>query len=397
MRGTDTSSKRAFGAGVRAIGVAAVGLAVTLLASCGAERPPPAGDSVSPPPRATSATGFSDDGGASKPPGCGELADGGTCDCTDVSVFGDAPNLYFVLDRSGSMYEDDKWDQVRVTVGHLLRGLGPRANFGATVFPAPNATCGPGVEVMSLRPGDAPSGTGEDGPTTRLLLSTTNMAPGGGTPTAETLRGVLSALQRAQGKTFVILATDGAPNCNAEVSCSSDQCQPNIDSINGCTPNGPNCCEPPQGNHESCVDGTATVAAVSSLRNAGFPTYVIGIPGSSAYASLLDQLAVAGGTAQATSPKYFRIDSAGSDDLLRALKKIAAQIVATCAFKLKTVGDPNAINVYLDETVLPKDPSDGWKLDGDTLTLLGSSCSRVLSGDILDVRIISGCPTIGVR
>jgi hypothetical protein len=128
--------------------------------------------------------------------------------------------------------------------------------------------------------------------------------------------------------------------------------------------------------------------------------YVVGLPGTStpAYATLLDELAVAGGTALQSSPKYYKVGSANDTALLVALKKIAAQIVATCEFKLnETPAQANQVNVYLDELVVPKDPVNGWKIEGATVTLLGDSCTKVLAGDILDVRIITGCPTVEPR
>jgi hypothetical protein len=126
--------------------------------------------------------------------------------------------------------------------------------------------------------------------------------------------------------------------------------------------------------------------------------FVIGIPGSAPYASLLDDLAVAGGTAQPTSPKYYRADSASQTQLLTTIRKVAAKILATCEFKLKQAPDaPDNVNVYLDEKVLPKDPVNGWKIEGDTVTLLGTTCDQVKNGDVLDVRIIVGCPTVQPR
>jgi hypothetical protein len=307
--------------------------------------------------------------------------------------------MYFVLDRSGSMAENDKWDAVRVVVAQILRSLGPRANFGATVFPGfDDAQCSLPREVLPISPGDPPGA--QDGPTTKKLLTVTAGPPSGGTPTAEALRTVLQSLRNAKGKTFVILATDGGPNCNANGSCTSDLCQPNIENVPGCSPGGQNCCAPPVGVPESCLDSAATQSAVAALKSAGIPVYVIGLPGTSnpAYANLLDQLALAGGTALPTSPKYYRVDSTNSAVLLAALKKIAAQIVATCEFKLTTVpAQPNQVNVYFDEVVVPADPVNGWKIDGQTVTLLGDSCKKVLSGDVLDVRIITGCPTVEPR
>lgn len=167
----------------------------------------------------------------------------------------------------------------------------------------------------------------------------------------------------------------------------------------GCPSGGPfNCCEPPDGFRESCLDSAATNSAVLALKTAGIPVYVVGLPGTAAYGTLLDQLAMTGGTALATSPKYYKVVNSTQTDLLGALKKIAAKIVATCEFKLKEAPkSPNLVNVYFDEAVVPKDPTNGWKIEGETVTLLGSSCAKVLSGDVLDVRIIAGCPTVEPR
>jgi hypothetical protein len=134
---------------------------------------------------------------------------------------------------------------------------------------------------------------------------------------------------------------------------------------------------------------------VTALATAGFPVYVIGIPGSGPYASLLDDLATAGGTALPASPKYYRADTAAQAELLATIRKVAAKIVATCAFKLTGPPEqPDNVNVYLDEKILPKDPVNGWTLDGDTVTLIGAACDKVKNGDVLDVRVIVGCPTV---
>lgn len=379
-------------------GIAAFAVLLAMLAGCGSERPPPAGNTTYTPGTGSAVGGFSDGGSSTKPPGCGQKGDGTFCDCVDVPLFSESPNMYFVLDRSGSMAENNKWGKVRLVVAQILRGLGPRANFGATVFPGfdDSLACSTPREVLPLSPGDPPGA--QDGPTTKRLLTATQSGPSGGTPTAVALNGALTNLRNAKGKTFVILATDGGPNCNGAISCGTDQCQPNIEAVAGCSPGGPNCCEPPNGVREACLDSAATTKAVAALKAASIPVYVIGLPGTSAYAALLDQLAVAGGTALPTSPKYYNIESTSGNTLLTSLKKIAAQIVATCEFKLtEAPAQANQVNVYLDEVVLPKDPVNGWKIEGPTVTLLGDACTKVLSGDVLGVRIITGCPTVEPR
>ena len=389
------------------------GIALALIA-CGSDRPPPTGGLYAPGTSSGGASGtpFGGNPVTTTLPGCGKKDDGSYCDCVDTPLFADPPNIYFVLDRSGSMANDNKWDQVRVVVASILRGLGPRANFGATVFPGLDgaSSCSAPAEVLPLTPGDRPQAGNADGPTTKSLLSSTADAPGGGTPTAAALRAVAQTLKKAQGKTFVILATDGGANCTT-TGCNVDLCMPNIENrpatfnSPACPVAGPlNCCLPPDFAREACLDSANTISAVGALKAAGYPVYVIGLPdstittGSATYSALLDQLAVTGGTALAASPKFYKVGTSTDNALLVTLKKIAAKIVATCEFKLKEApAAPERVNVYLDSIVVPKDPVNGWKIEGGTVTLLGSACSRVLSGDVLDVRIIAGCPTVEPR
>jgi hypothetical protein len=209
----------------------------------------------------------------------------------------------------------------------------------------------------------------------------------------------LPIVQSLPGKTFVILATDGAPNCNLFNQCGVDMCMPNIENVGGCPKEGPfNCCAPPDGFRENCLDSAASASAAQQLSNAGVPVFVIGLPGTSTYVGVLDQIAVAGGTAGPASPKYFAVDTANEAAMLAALKKVAAKIVATCEFTLKDEpSDSKLVNVYVDDTILPYDPNATWKIEGKTVTLLGDTCSKVMNGDVLGVRIIAGCPRIEPR
>jgi len=333
---------------------------------------------------------FGFDGSSLAPPGCGVGPDGGVCDCIDSPLLVDPPNFYFVLDRSGSMVDEDKWMTVRTAVIELMTAIGPRASFGATAFPGQAGGCAPGTEVMSLRRGDSPSGA--IGPTTKTLADALWRVPSGGTPTAGTLAALADRLPKVAGKTYVILATDGGPNCGQQ-SCGADACILNIERINGCTPTGAPCCAD---SPSLCLDSDATVAAVAKLKAGGVPTFVIGVPGSQAYAPLLDRLAITGGTRQPTgSTAYYRVDKADKADLTAALRQVAARIVATCTYELKEAPpDSNRVNVYLDEVAVPK---SGWTLSGKTVTLIGDTCARVMRGDVMDVRIILGCPTIEAR
>ncbi len=381
----------------RAVGLGTFALAFSLTVGCGTERPPVAdGSSGGNAPSSGGGPRFDPNSGA-KPPGCGTKPDGSECECLDVPLFVDAPTIYFVLDRSGSMAASDKWHQVRVTVAKIMRSLGPRANFGAMIFPGISASdvCAPGKEVMPVTPGDPPS-SGIDGPTTTMLLSSTRVSPVGGTPTGSSLQAARSRLANVSGRKFVILATDGAPNCNPTASCGYTLCQPNMENMPGCPKDGPfNCCEPPDGYRENCTDTASTLGAIAALKSSGIPVYVVGLPGAAPYATLLDEMAQAGGTALPSSPRYFAVNAASEDVMLAALKKIAAQITGTCTFDLEEEpANASLVNVYMDDVVVPYEPVNGWTISGKTVTLVGASCERVKNGDVLDVRIIAGCPRI---
>ena len=66
---------------------------------------------------------------------CNLGPDGGVCACADQPLLGDPPNLYFVLDRSGSMSAATSGSRSSTRIGDLVVQLGPRADYGATVFP----------------------------------------------------------------------------------------------------------------------------------------------------------------------------------------------------------------------------------------------------------------------
>jgi hypothetical protein len=336
-------------------------------------------------------------------PTCNLGPEGGVCACADQPLLGDPPTLYFVLDRSGSMADLDKWGTVQRVLLKLVAKLGPRARFGAAVFPNPGAgSCAPGVEVFPPRRGDA---WGSAASTQRALATTlAGIGAFGGTPTAATLQSLLPHVASLGANAFVILATDGGPNCDAMTTCGAADCIFNIDDAAGCPPAGPhNCCaDVPDGGMLSCLDANPTIDAVRAIASSGVPVFVIGIPGSKPYATLLDELAQAGGTARSSSglldgggPDYYAVDTASEAAFETAMAQIAAKITGTCTFDLgQTPPDPLLVNVFLDEHVLPQGGADGWTLAGSAVTILGASCQEILTGGVLDVRVVAGCPTI---
>jgi hypothetical protein len=383
--------------------IAACTLSLAAPAGCGqGERPPPLGNFVENPTAGNSGSApVFDFDAAPYVPMCSLGPEGGVCACADEPLVVDAPNLYFVLDRSGSMAQLGKWTTVRRVLMQLVIALGARAKVGVAVFPDPafpvpasNDSCATGLEVFAPEQGDAPAGT--FGPTEARLASLLAPIPAaGGTPTAKTLTKLLPRLKSlsSTGKTYVILATDGGPNCNSFATCGADTCTLNIDQGSTCMhPTGvTSCCTDPNG----CLDQQPTIDAVQQIASAGVPVYVVGIPGSQPYADLLDNLAIAGGTPRTDEPRYYAVDTADQAALLTALSGIAAQITGTCTLSLNNAPpSPGLVNVFLDEKALPQAGPNGWTLDGTTVTILGVSCQKILGGGVLDIRVVAGCPTV---
>jgi hypothetical protein len=308
------------------------------------------------------------------------------------------PNIYFVLDRSGSMATavppdaETRYSVVRSALLDLTRTLGPLINVGAALFPWGNIDqnpCSAGGQTFATKRGDPV--TGQEGPTTQALRFATKVTPNGGTPIAATLEEIAPILLALPGRTVVLLATDGAPNCNADAVCGPEDCTPNIDGL--CPAEEGNCCVAGGwAGPESCVDRQPTLSAVAALNAAGIDVYVIGIPGSTTYAGVLDQMADAGGTAQSGPPGYYRVDDLAL--VGQVFAEIAAQAIP-CQFDLADPPDEQGMtNVYLDGVLVPYDPIDGWLwLDSDTVVLHGEACQRLKSGKATTVQVVTGCPT----
>jgi hypothetical protein len=320
--------------------------------------------------------------------------------------------LYIVVDRSGSMAEIlpgsaySKYENARIAISVMLRAVGHRVRYGAAVFPtlADQTGCDPGLEVFPTQAGDPPSYAeeGKNGPILSLLLTKLgSFVPEGGTPTAATLRALQPTVVGLTGKkTYVVLMTDGAPNCNVDLSCGVAGCIPNIehDELNGVNCDDTfNCCDPKEVGESSvgyCVDADATEQAVAAYEAAGIDTYVVGMPGSEAYSDVLGRLATAGNTARPGDTPYYAVSD--TSDLTDALRSIGAQVAITCDLPLaQAPDDPQLVNVYFDGQVVAADAKDGWHYTGEkSIQLTGDACTELSSGNVLNVQVLEGCPTL---
>ncbi|MCB9580473.1 MAG: VWA domain-containing protein, partial [Polyangiaceae bacterium] len=298
-------------------------------------------------------------------------------------------NLYFMVDRSGSM-GGNKWTGATNALKGFFQdpgsaGIGAALEFfplasggtfgdgcpssngtGCTATPCSN----PMVTLNKLLAAGAPTDTQE----AALVTGVNAVAPGGNTPTYPALDGALTWAinnqnSNANEQYVVVLVTDGDPT----------QCNTSNSAI-------------------------ATLAA-NAFNNSGIRTYTIGMQGANIAA--LDQIAQSGGTGQA-----FVIQGTNSNNveaqLIAAFQAIAGQNVS-CSFSMPPAGsyDPNDITVSFTPSSGPPatglaqrtDSSQcgtGWYYDNNAnptgITLCPSTCAAAQGdpGSKVDYEI--GCP-----
>jgi len=360
-----------------------------------------------PPPQQQSTTGAGQGGGGGVllPPddaGPPPIDAQGFCGNQVHQLAGDSPNIYSMIDASSSMGATSggitRFERVHEAAVTLVRDLGAFIHVGATLFPKSidMVGCDAGEQVMPVTPGDPYSPDG-DGPTTLKFEQATSAQPHGGTPTTATLEALLPGVKALSGKTLVLLMTDGAPSKCASPSCGADECPSNIQGCSGhpcCEPGG-NCCAKGELNGpKQCIDRYASVDAVKAYAASDIPVYVIGVAANKAAAVVLQEMAIAAGTAQVAAPFYYAVDDL--DNLSAVLGGIAAGALS-CVLELTDPPDvPDQTNVYLNGALLPADLENGWRWMDPDLTcieLLGDACTALKTGKVKLVQIVSGCPT----
>lgn len=340
---------------------------------------------------------------------------GGEPNCGASKLTADPPvvNVLLVIDKSSSMQDESgfsqsKWLALRDGLTSALTQTKERVSYGMSFFPFGNdpkatpATC----ETPSVSEPLIPIA---DGTTSvpQILSALDQYLPAGGTPTAAALKAagdylIHGAGKNLPGKSYVLLATDGGPNCNDDLRCEAATCTLNMEGFD-C---GGNCCSPtldPKG-PESCLDSDASEAAVKVLADAGVKTFVVGIPGSELYHATLDRLAQAGLEAQPGGPPYYYAVSASGDTtgLTDVLTRITNGVITTCELQLgSTPPDLDRLNVVIDGQTIPQLGPDGWSVDQSTspptIVLKGATCQMMETQGAQAVDVTFGCPTVLVK
>lgn len=342
-------------------------------------------------------------GGDATPSDAPGIDDDAACLTTKTAARATPAHLLFQLDVSGSMNcpptdgvsascaasSSSRWSIFRAELKKALAALPDHNSAGLMHYPT-------GTGLFS---GD-PTGCIPATPDVALgLLSTTRATigsaldartPAGGTPTHDAVKVALSALEAAKvdGNRFLVLATDGnATFCaGCDISCNSASL---------------------------AADSEVMIKEVEAAAKAGVRTFVIGVPGSQGFRSVLSRMAEAGGTKAkpgcgSAGPDYCHWDMTTATDFGAALKAVLAAIggaALSCEYPLPPKDgsfDPTKVNVRLTSgsstTDLPRDTSrkDGWDYsdDGNSVILYGPACDKAKSVSDGSVTLLFGCPTI---
>jgi len=298
--------------------------------------------------------------------------------------------IVFVLDRSGSMrftldgqepgpFDSSRWRVLGNALDPMIRSLEQDIEIGAKFFPDvlepsrfldPEEACQVGASI------DVPPAKLTAAQVRSVFAST---QPNGGTPTAEGLRQAstyLSAPERRSVARFMVLATDGAPNCNGNIKDDPRTCVCTSTDPGGCT-------DDPATGRYNCLDDQRTVDVINdAATRLKIPTFVLGLGSDKtpAFQSALDRMAVAGQRGRASSPHFYDVNK--PEELESALGSIASSISFCSYVTPSRPNDPDAIDITIDGVPIPRDPSrqNGWEwIDRDfgEIAFFGSACDAL--------------------
>ena len=237
----------------------------------------------------------------------------------------------------------------------MIPGVTGSAQWGLSVFPhTPANTCSAGTVDVAVAAN-----------TTQAILTKlggmTDATIGGNTPTQSTLQAMLgsaSGLADATRPNYVLLMTDGQPNCGG--------------------------------------DAKAVATTIGQLygQATSVRTFVVGIgDGAATDPAALNSWADAGHTARAGATKYYQVNTV--NDLQQAFADIVNG-VASCTYSLTMKpADASLVVGYLNGAAVPSDPANGTTYDpkSNTLQFNGTSCDAIKNGGATNVDVIYGCPS----
>lgn len=267
------------------------------------------------------------------------------------------------------MADGGRWTPARQAIKNVTANLDTGIAFGLMMYPS-NNSCGTGGSDITPATGTAGA--------IETVLDDANS--NGMTPTADALDAAGDALAPLSGQSYVLLVTDGGPNCNGSLPRESCTCT----IADGCAGWG--------GDADFCLDSDRSIERVAALATAGVSTYVIGFD-TSEWTAVLDGMAAAGDTERTT---YVPVSS--GTELENTLAELAGNVVS-CSFTLdSTPSDYRYVRVKLNGVDVPHvsqtDGNSGWDLDGSRIDLVGATCDALKDAEDPELNIKVECEAV---
>lgn len=298
-----------------------------------------------------------------------------------------------------------RWSELRSAMSTFLTSSGSIARMGLTTYPASTGTTATQCNASSAVRIAIPQV--DDTDTTSLQTAANQISneilnkpingqggPAGGTPTSSSLKFVssLAELQGTDRDDFVLLLTDGLPNCNSA--------NPNAGTA-ACNCTQTTCGTSPLG----CLDKDESVKAVTDLRTQkDIRTIVIGFGAETAVGAgpeTLNAMAEAGGFARSCVSGANACGTGDTCDPVtnlcgRRFYQAANQAELATALReiINKIGDKNPCLLALNATQLPSSPSlivvyvndepvesgpNTWELTASGVEFKGDTCNRILA------------------
>jgi hypothetical protein len=284
------------------------------------------------------------------------------------------PDVMILMDMSSSMADGTptKYSQTSSAVASAVTSGAADIEWGLIFFPSDGdcaVAAAPDVAVAA-------------GNQSQISSTLTSTSPVGNTPAYKAVALAVNyydTLNDGRGH-YILIATDGQPNCEGNSGGSLAACQTDAD-----CPSNEYCQMIPLLPNGRCMANPSSSLAVTAIQLAlqnGVKTYVVGIDIDSGSADMLNRMADAGGTARAGDPRYYPVSDQAS--LEQALANITTQIIS-CTFALDQAppADSSWIGVSVGGHTVPHDPThaNGWDVDGvsKTLTFYGAACTELQS------------------
>ncbi len=297
-----------------------------------------------------------------------------------LSVNPARPVVVLLVDRSASMNQNfpgmggrSKWVTLRSALHDALPPWNDSLELGLQVFPSTVGGCS-----VAVGPELSPVLNNVDAVLDRL----DSLSPNGSTPTAVAIESAGAALlsrRTADSAKALILATDGAPDCNPDLDPQTCTC------LSGfrCTAS-------------RCLDASRTIGRITTLRESGVPTWVIGLRSSDdeVFVDTLNRMAYAGGRGQSSTQQFYSASS--QQELEDAFAEIRRQVGA-CVYLTTSVPDEGGtleLRIAGDSVPYDQTATEGWAWTDERngeLAVYGEACRRAQAADISMVSVVVTC------